>query len=142
MTLIPLMQTAAGAAPDPGSTLQRARLQIEGGSEIPCWFNPREYTITKVNEWRVEPVVGRGLPKAQFTGGQARELTLDLLFDASDQGPDGSVKDVCEALFTAMEIRATGADDAKNSGRPPLITFSWGATRPFAAAAKQLSVQY
>src|SRR4051812_27197809 len=129
-----LSSTASnGASPQPAPGLQRASLKIEGGSEVPCWFNPKEYTISKANDWKVKPVVGAGLPTAQFGGGQARELAVELLFDASDN-PSRSVKDVCNALFEAMEVRPdTAANAEKNSGRPPIVTFSWGETRPFAA---------
>jgi hypothetical protein len=130
----------AGSAPAPG--FQRARLKIEGGGEIPCWFNPKDYTISKSNDWTIKPVVGAGLPTAQFGGGQARELSLDLLFDATDN-PTRSVRDITTELFAAMEVREqTAADANKNSGRPPMITFAWGETVSFQAVAKQLSVQY
>ena len=52
---------------------QRATLEIEGdGTPIECWFNPKEYSITKTNKWKVEPVVGTALPTPQFGGGAAR----------------------------------------------------------------------
>jgi hypothetical protein len=142
MPMPPASPSTNGKAPTPPPGLTRAKLQIEGGGEIPCWFNPKEYTISKSNEWTIKPVVGAALPTAQFGGGQARELSLDLLFDASDV-TDGSVRDVCDELFRAMEIRPDmAAQSGKNSARPPYITFVWGGTVSFTAVAKQLSVQY
>jgi hypothetical protein len=129
-----------GKAPPAG--LNRARLEIEGGGEIPCWFNPKEYTVSKANEWTVKPVVGKALPTVQFGGGQARDLSLDLLFDAADT-PTRSVREVTDELFRAMEVRPDMASQSgKNSARPPYITFVWGDTVSFTAVAKQLSVQY
>jgi nucleoid-associated protein YgaU len=123
---------------------QKARLELETGERIPCWFNPREYAISKSNAWTVKQVVGAGLPRTQFGGGQARELTLELLFDASDaQGHD--VRGVTDRLFAMMEVDPNlgrSAGTTRNAGRPPMLTFVWGRTLSFKAVARQLAVQY
>jgi hypothetical protein len=123
---------------------QQARLELETGTQIPCWFNPREYAVSKSNSWQVKEIVGAGLPKAQFGGGQPRELTLDLLFDASDvEGRD--VRAITDQLFAMMEVDPSlsqAAGTNRNAGRPPMLTFVWGRTAGFRAVAKQLSVQY
>jgi nucleoid-associated protein YgaU len=125
----------------PPTGFERANLDIEGGGRIQCWFNPKEYTIAKQNQWKVDPVVGTALPTAQFGGGQPRKLTLDLMFDASDSSLD--VRSVTDQLFKAMEINTgLGSGKGKNSGRPPMITFTWGSTVTFKAVADNLSVQY
>jgi len=131
-----------GTGPSARPSLERAKLEIEGGATIPCWFNPKEYTISKSNEWTIKPVVGKPIPDVQFGGGQARELTLDLLFDATDN-KDRSVREVTDELFRAMEVQTEkAAQSGKNNARPPYITFAWGGTVSFKAVAKQLSVQY
>jgi nucleoid-associated protein YgaU len=130
----------ATSAPHAGLT--RARLEIEGaGAPIPCWFNPKEYAISKQNSWNTPAVTGASLPRAQFTGGQPRKLQLDLLFDHGDSGQ--RVRDVTDALFLAMEVnRQLASGQGKNSGRPPMITFSWGTVVSFQAVADSLNVQY
>lgn len=123
---------------------QKARLELETGAHIPCWFNPREYAISKSNSWQVDQVAGSALPSAQFGGGQPRELTLDLLFDASDVG-DWSVRAITDQLLAMMEVNpalSKAAGTNRNAGRPPLLTFVWGKTTGFRAVAKQLSIQY
>lgn len=128
-------------APPPG--FQPAQLEIERGQPIKCWFNPKEYSIAKQNKWEVKPVVGKALPVAQFGGGQPRKLTLDLLFDASDLGSDEDVLGVTRELFKAMEVDAAlGSGAGKNSGRPPMVTFTWGEVLTFKAVVDSLSVQY
>ena len=120
--------------------LTKAYLKIEGGEQIDCWFNPAEYTISKTNKWKIESVVGEGLPTAQFGGGDAQKLKLDLFFDDADKA-DGDVRAITNSLFAAMAVdkaHATG----KNSGRPPSIEFGWGATTTFAAVCDSLSVQF
>jgi Contractile injection system tube protein/LysM domain len=122
----------------------RAHLKVEKGAEIPCWFNPREYSISKTNTWNVRPVIGIGLPRAQFGGGQARELTLELLFDASDT-TNRDVRDVTSQLLKAMEVDPALAQSSgthRNSGRPPHVTFIWGRTLSFEAVLRNVSIQF
>jgi hypothetical protein len=125
------------AIPD---NLTKAYLRVEGGDKIDCWFNPAEYTITKTNKWKVEPVVGAGMPTAQFGGSDAQKLTLDLLFDAADHA-DGDVRGITNTLFAAMAVDQKYAS-GKNSGRPPMIEFGWGSTTTFKAVCDSLSVQF
>jgi hypothetical protein len=125
---------------------QQATLVVEGKTSrdekvITCWFNPKEYSITKSNDWKVDPVVGAALPKVQFTGGHAREMTLDLLFDASDSTTLDVVA-VTNQLFQMMEPDKKFATGGKNKGRPPCVRFSWGSLVSFKAAVKSLSVQF
>jgi hypothetical protein len=122
------------------TSYQKARLEIEGQQPLACWFNPRQYAISKTNRWTAEPVVGASLPAIQFGGGLARELTLELLFDAYDN----AAKDVSVAtdrLFLMMEA-TTQASGERDAARPPTVTFAWGPTVSFAAVARQLNVQY
>ena len=127
----------------PLTGFKKASLLIEGvDNPIACWFNPKEYTIQKQNQWKVDPVVGTALPSAQFGGGQPRKLSLDLLFDSTDSN-SLDVTDVTQQLFKAMEVQPSlGSGKGKNSGRPPMITFVWGSTVFFKAVADSLSVQY
>jgi nucleoid-associated protein YgaU len=121
---------------------QPAQLEIEEKAAIKCWFNPTQYSISKSNTWNVKPPVGKkkGPPKAQFGGGQPKELSLDLLFDASDTKDD--VSKVVDSLFDVMEADDRFADaQHKKSGRPPAVTFTWG-RQILKAVVKSLSVQY
>lgn len=125
---------------EPPSGFERAEIAVDGESEpIKCWFNPREYSVTKTNTWTFEPVVGSALPPAQFAGGQPRELTLELLFDASDSDTL-DVRDVTDRLLRMMEVGGNGG--GANTGRPPMITFAWGRTVSFKAVARSLSLRF
>jgi hypothetical protein len=117
---------------------QLAKLEIEGDEPIECWFNPKDYSVQKANNWEIKPVVGAGLPRAQFGGGNARELSLELFFNSA---PESDVGDITDRLFKMMEVNKA-FESSKNSGRPPMITFAWGGNLSFKAVAKSLSVQY
>jgi nucleoid-associated protein YgaU len=122
---------------------QQAELEIEGGAPIKCWFNPTQYSITKQNNWTVkQPAAGKkGPPKAQFGGSQPKDLSLDLMFDASDSSKDVR-KEVIEKLFDMMEPNPSLASgQSKKSARPPTVTFTWGEV-VLKAVVKQLNVQY
>lgn len=119
---------------------QKAQLEIEGRAPLPCWFNPRGYAISKANRWHATPVVGASLPSVQFGGGLARELAVELLFDASDTA-SADVRGVTDQLFLMMEVTEQAAG-AGNAGRPPTVTFTWGPTVTFKAVASRLDVHY
>lgn len=118
---------------------QKARLESEDGSSLECWFNPSEYSISKSNDWMLRPVVGRSLPAAQFGGGHARELALELLFDAT---PDGDVTAATDALFKMMETDPQLGRPGSNQGRPPKVRFVWGTFLSFRAVCSDLAVRF
>jgi Contractile injection system tube protein/LysM domain len=121
---------------------ERAYLQIEGGNDkIECWFNPKDYSITKANTWQKSPVVGESIPPLQFGGGQPRSLSLNLIFDDSDSA-DGDVRVVTNKLFHMMEVDSKFAHGSSNKGRPPMVTFIWGNTISFKAVCDQIQVQF
>lgn len=121
------------------SGFQQARLEIEGSSPLTCWFNPTQYSIAKANEWTTRSVVGASLPNAQFAGGRARELSVDLLFDA---GPDGDVTGATDQLFQMMEVDPALASGRRNQARPPTLQLSWGTFMSFRAVCTSLNVQF
>jgi hypothetical protein len=124
--------------PDP-SGFQRASLEIEGGTRLECWFNPTQYSISKGNEWATRTIVGSSLPHAQFGGGRARELSVELLFDA---GPTGDVTKATDQLFQMMEADPALASGRRNQARPPTLKLSWGTFMSFKAVCPQLNVQF
>jgi nucleoid-associated protein YgaU len=122
------------------ATWQQAELQIEGGATLKCWFNPKEYSIKKSNEWSVKAVPGAGLPSAQFTGSNSQQITLQLMFDAAAHGVE-DVRGVTDQLLKMMEV-SVGTEKSGNKGRPPKVKFLWGANFHFEAVVKSLEIQY
>lgn len=118
----------------------KAYLIIEDGEKIDCWFNPTDYSISRSNQWNVEPVIGSDEAKVEFTGGGQVQLQLSLMFDDSE-AEGGDVRKITDPLFAAMEADKKFAD-GKNSGRPPKIEFGWGSTTTFKAVCTQLSVNF
>src|SRR3954447_19128299 len=101
---------------------ERAQLVIDGKDPIQCAFNPQEYSITKTNVWTIKPVTGTDTPKPEFGGGLPWVIRVQLLLDASLQGPDASVKDDAVKLLQMMEAGGGGG----GGSAAPVVTFQWG----------------
>lgn len=112
---------------------QRAKLQVDGGEEIQCAFNPEKYTISKTNVWTYRPTQGKDMPQAEFGGGMPMEYSLSLLLDTSLGGTEETVKEQANTLMQAMH----GGGSA-----PKFITFSWGSVSLPKAAPRSITIQY
>jgi nucleoid-associated protein YgaU len=124
--------------------VQKAKLKIENGETIECLFNPKDYTVTKTNNWKAEAKQGSTAAKPSYTGGNPWEMTLQLLFDSTLLKPKMTVKQVTQTLFDAMDAtcgEGAGTGGKKNTKRPPTVTFEYG-WFAFVAVVKNLSVQY
>jgi Contractile injection system tube protein len=119
----------------------KAMLQVEGGSPINALFNPTEFTISKGNDWKFDPIKGTSFPKGKFGGGKPREMQVSLLFDQSLPNGDKSVKQITDELFMMMEV-PSGTGGGNADAAPPLVTFQWGVMIPFKAACTSLTVAY
>jgi hypothetical protein len=114
---------------------------LDTNDKIECLFNPTEYTIAKSNTWQAKPVVGRNVPKLDFTGGGSRTLNVELMFDVFEEaGKD--VRDHINKLWTLTMIDESKKSSETNRSRPPLCLFQWGGNWHFKAAVTSLSVRY
>ena len=123
------------------SQYTKAKLQIEGKAAFDVLFNPTEYTITKSNEWKYEKVTGTAFTPPQFGGGNPRELSLNLLLDASLLGKTQHIRGVTDELFKMMEVPA-GATGGSSTAAPPFITFTWGNETTFKSVCTSLTVAF
>jgi nucleoid-associated protein YgaU len=102
---------------------------------------PQDFSISKQNTWKSEPVVGKDLPpEAQFGGGGPQKLTLELWLDKSED-ENGDITKEVEQLFATMQVKDS-LGSGKNTARPPTVQFSWGMTHTFKAVVDSLTVQY
>jgi len=122
--------------------LTKARItNKETHDTITCLFNPTEYTITKQNAWQSKPVVGKNVPKLDFTGGGAQKLTMDLFFDVFEQEGADVSKDI-QKLMALTLIHPKPKNDKTKKSRPPLCIFEWGPRWSFTAVVMELKVKY
>jgi len=119
----------------------KAKLQIEGQAPFDVLFNPTEFSISKSNEWKYEKVTGTTFTPPSFGGGNPRELTLNLLLDASLLGKTQHVRGITDDLFKMMEVPG-GSAGGSSTAAPPFITFTWGSETTFKSVCTQLTVAY
>ena len=123
------------------SQYTKAQLQIEGKAPFDVLFNPTEFSISKSNEWKYEKVTGTTFTPPSFGGGNPRELTLNLLLDASLLGKTQHVRGITDDLFKMMEVPG-GSAGGSSTAAPPFITFTWGSETTFKSVCTQLTVAY
>jgi hypothetical protein len=135
---------AASASSNGGgpSGFTKAKLMIDSGPEIECYFNPTEYSVSKSNEWTYEKVTGTSLPPATFSGGAPRQMELSLLLDQTLFVGKMTVQAATDALFKMMEVPG-GSSGGGTTAVPPFVTFQWGkVVIPFKAVCTSLTVAY
>jgi hypothetical protein len=126
---------AALPSPAPEAPLtgfQKAKLIVEPFGDLPCYFNPTEYSISKTNDWKYKQVTGTSFAPPEFGGGGPRQLELSLLFDRQLQAAGTtavqhpkSVKESTAILLDMMEVPSEKSGGAPTAA-PPFVTFQWG----------------
>ncbi len=104
-------------------------------------FNPTEYTIAKQNQWQSHPIVGRNVPRLDFTSGGSKTMTLELFFDVFEQA-NGDARTHVNKLWDLTMINEQNRNRSTRRSRPPLCLFQWGPDWQFKAAVTNLSVRY
>jgi nucleoid-associated protein YgaU len=97
---------------------------------IDVLFNPTTYSIAKPVHW-AEQSAADGLggtsrdldaPPLVFGGGGARVLTLELFFDVTEGGAEGTTFDVRDETNKIVALTRIG----RNRAQPPVCRVSWG----------------
>jgi nucleoid-associated protein YgaU len=118
----------------------KAKLNIDGGATLECYFNPTEYSISKSNDWKYKTVTGTSFSPPEFGGGQPRQIELSLLFDQTFPPYTMPVRESTAALLDMMEV-PSGKTGGSPTAVPPFVTFEWGRL-VFKGACVSLSVTY
>lgn len=129
---------AAPAGTPAGFT--KAKLNIDSGATLECYFNPTEYSISKSNDWKYQSVTGTSFSPPEFGGGQPRQIELSLLFDQTFPPYTMPVRESTAALLDMMEV-PSGKTGGAPTAVPPFLTFEWGRL-VFKGACTSLSVTY
>ena len=114
---------------------------LDTGDIIACLFNPTEFTVTKSNPWQSKPVVGKDVPSLEFTGGGARELSMELFLDVSNSSHADVGTDV-KKLFALTLITEKQYNIKSKKSRPPRCQFVWGSNETFTAVVMNLETRY
>ncbi len=87
---------------------------------FPVLFNPREYRLSRSNQFAEAAVPGLPGPLLQFGRGNARTLSMQLFFDTYTYEDGLDVRFYTDQVLDLLEI-----DPELHA--PPVCLFSWGA---------------
>ena len=107
------------------------------GNEVPCMFNPYEYTVSKQNSYSEKPRNQSETPAFDFKKAGAQTLKLSLTFDTYESGEDVSTK--TRKLWYFMKPKPAKSDPDKKE--PPRVAFEWGSFR-FAAVVTSMTQKF
>jgi hypothetical protein len=110
------------------------------GKKVVCQFNPNDFSITKSVKWVYQSADGKNLPDPEFGGGEAQDLTVDLLFDSTDTGSD--VRRKYDELLKMAEIDESKANRTTRKGEPPQCKFQWGSFLSFTGVITSISQNF
>lgn len=122
---------------------EKAFLLTESGEQILCAFNPSELRFSKSNRWsEARTAPGQNAPNLEFQQGQPAVMSVNLLFDTSEQGT--SVSELTSRLMalTKVDSELPGSDPERNKGRPPWVRFHWGEIHSFKGVVESLEITY
>lgn len=121
----------------PGQQLQKAvitKLEPAPQESITCQFNPTELSLSKGASWQPDTAKEKDVPNWSFGGGQAANMTIDLLFDTTDSGRD------VRQQYTDFLLKLVRID--QKSGQPPICRFQWGKIRAFQAIVENVDLTF
>ncbi len=103
--------------------LEKAYIEpLEGkrkGKRIEVLFNPPQYTIEKGNQFSQVNIPGLQSPLLQFTRGNIRTLTMELLFDTYTYKDGEDVRNYTDQVTDLLKIDS-------DLHAPPVCRFYWG----------------
>lgn len=122
--------------------LEKAFLEIEGGDRVPCLFNPESISVGRRNNWAADPMPGKGVPKLRYTGANSGWMTLDLVFDTTNDGSPVTKHTAKILALMDVDKNVPGTDDSTNNARPPTVVFHWGDLHSFTSVVSDLSLTF
>lgn len=103
-------------------------INTDTNERIPVLFNPEEYTLNHTNNFANVAIPGMRAPIIQFTHGNMRTLSMDLLFDTVEKHVEAD-KTVNEARSDVRSLTSKVTDLLNikaETHAPPILLFTWG----------------
>jgi len=101
--------------------LERATIEKvkPAGGKFEVLFNPREYRLSKGNQFAEVAIPGLGAPPLQFGRGGARTLSMQLFFDTHTYHDSEDVQEHTRKVTSLLKV-----DEDLHA--PPICKFTWG----------------
>jgi Contractile injection system tube protein/LysM domain len=97
--------------------LEKAFIIPDLGIPISVLFNPTQYTLDRTNQIAEIGIPGQSAPLMQYVRGNARTLSMELMFDTYEEQTD--VRVYTELVYGLLAINPI-------THAPPICTFVWG----------------
>src|SRR5262245_32797852 len=94
---------------------------VNGGIEIPCMFNPAEYTVSKQNQFKTKDTQKGTASDAEFQSIGSQSLKLSLMFDTYETGDDVSQK--TRPLWDMMKPKQSKQGKPSSKDKPIQVAF-------------------
>jgi len=94
------------------------------GEKFYCQFNPKELKLEDTASWKSSDEQGKPKPLLTYEKGEAASLTMDIIFDTTDQGGT-SIQGRIDALRAFLNTSIPVTNAGGQSKRPPYIDFNW-----------------
>lgn len=125
--------------PSPTGELEHAKIKVfkeNGEEEFEVMFNPSDYVVEKSNLYSWTRVPGLQSPIAQYLGGEAQTLKVNLFFDtySNDKQEKEDVRIYTKKIYGLMNVEG-------GLHAPPLCQFSWGSLN-FKGIVENVSQQF
>lgn len=98
----------------------------DGSKAISVQFNPSELSFSKAAKFADIAIPGLSMPINQFVRGDAETLTLEILFDATEQGIKTGLEGVTDEVNQFHSFVQIDGD----KHAPPLLRLTWGGHFP------------
>jgi hypothetical protein len=120
------------------------------GTTVKCMFNPNDYAFSKNNSWKSGKGKGFNVGQYEFDSGGPTTLRMQLFFDtysnvksgSSGGSPQDVRKEYTGSIWNMMKVDPALASLSNSQGRPPVVSFQWGATWTFKAVILDLSERF
>lgn len=101
--------------------LEHATIEIikPAGEKFEVLFNPREYRLSKSNQFAEVGIPGLSAPPLQFGRGGARTLSMQLFFDTYTYHKSEDVQNYTEKVTSLLKVN-------EELHAPPICKFTWG----------------
>jgi hypothetical protein len=121
-------------------TQRLALISLEGDQlDVRAQFNPREVQVDKSIAWNEQRTRGENAPHLEYTNGNSRTMTLELLFDGFEDR-SGSVEPALDALHR-MALAPNPGGRKQTDRMPPVLEVVNGPIKGFRCVIESLAVK-
>ena len=108
---------------------------------VTAMFNPKELQIDKTVPWTKAPHSGGDQPSLEFSAGDGRVMSFELMFDGFETGTNVHTAFVDNLIKLTLAQDPNGAEDKK---RPPKVGVRWGSGKlpEFQGVVETVSTKY